>query len=184
MGWTFKKVNGEIKFFKDERMVPVRAQYKVTLQNWAKGRVTKAGEGMEYTNYLKFPMDWDEQDHWAYRCKHGVWYVYRVKMDNKQEVDRKLVGSTGETQYSNEAMLARFRDKMYKVQDEQMLHHSQSWSNKTYTAQVRWSDDYDGQSIIVLMMMKPKMTLDEIKNVILNEGGSVDKDLIIHAKAK
>jgi hypothetical protein len=38
----------------------------------------------------------------------------------------------------------------------------------------------DGKSILALCALKPKMTFAEIKNVIENEGGSVDSMGIIH----
>lgn len=46
--------------------------------------------------------------------------------------------------------------------------------------QLKWSIEFDGKSIIPLMMVKDKMTYAEIVNVIVNEGGSVDENGIIH----
>ena len=43
-----------------------------------------------------------------------------------------------------------------------------------------WSVDYDEKSILVLLALKPKMTYGEILNVIINEGGYVDSEGIIH----
>ena len=45
---------------------------------------------------------------------------------------------------------------------------------------VGWSSEYDGISVLILMLQKPKMSLNEIRNVIENEGGSIDTDGIIH----
>lgn len=45
---------------------------------------------------------------------------------------------------------------------------------------VLWSVDYDGQSIVQLLIAKPKMTYAEITNVIVNEGGVIDEKGIIH----
>lgn len=46
--------------------------------------------------------------------------------------------------------------------------------------QVKWSRDFDGMSIIVLMAYRPKMTVAELRNVITNEGGRIDDQGIIH----
>ena len=43
-----------------------------------------------------------------------------------------------------------------------------------------WSVELDGKSIIVLLACYPKMTFDEIKTIILGEGGFIDVDGIIH----
>lgn len=46
--------------------------------------------------------------------------------------------------------------------------------------QVKWCRELDGKNILALVMLKPQMTYAEIKNVIVNEGGSVDSQGIIH----
>lgn len=46
--------------------------------------------------------------------------------------------------------------------------------------QVKWCREFDGCHIIVIVAGKPKMTYDEILNVILNEGGSIDENGIVH----
>lgn len=43
-----------------------------------------------------------------------------------------------------------------------------------------WSVEFDGKSILLLLAMKPKMSFNDIKLVIENEGGSVDAAGIIH----
>lgn len=47
--------------------------------------------------------------------------------------------------------------------------------------EVMWCKEFDGKSIIPLVASRPKMTMTEIINVIVNEGGSVDENLIVHA---
>ena len=49
---------------------------------------------------------------------------------------------------------------------------------------VKWSVEMDGKNIMALMAVKPKMTFNEVVNVIVNEGGSVDNNGIIHAPTK
>lgn len=51
---------------------------------------------------------------------------------------------------------------------------------KKELVQMKWSIEFDGQHIFFLLKKKPKMTFDEVVNVIINEGGSVDKDGFIH----
>ena len=48
--------------------------------------------------------------------------------------------------------------------------------------QVKWSDDFDGKSIVELMMYKEKMSYADVLNIIKNEGGSVDEQGIIHRR--
>lgn len=43
-----------------------------------------------------------------------------------------------------------------------------------------WSVELDGKSVLALAIVKPEMTFAEIKNVIINEGGYVDSNGIIH----
>lgn len=47
-------------------------------------------------------------------------------------------------------------------------------------ATVNWSIEYDNQSIIVLCLLKPKMSYADIKTIIECEGGYVDDEGIIH----
>lgn len=51
---------------------------------------------------------------------------------------------------------------------------------KKELTQIKWSVEFDGQHIFFLMKEKPKMSYDDIVNVLVNEGGSVDKDGFIH----
>ena len=47
-----------------------------------------------------------------------------------------------------------------------------------------WSVEFDGKSILVLLYIKPKMSFEDIKCIIVNEGGSVDSNGIIHKRVK
>lgn len=174
-------INGEWKFYKDERLVPIRARWATNLRNYAEGKLNKDGTGKEYDKFLHFPLKWYEQDHWAYGKKDGVWYVWRVQMKDGTEVNRKLIASdVGE--YKPEAIRARIKDGMYKVSDEQKLHHSQSWVHKDIELKpVYWSQMFDGKHILALCAYKPKMSYAEIKMVLDNEGAEVDAQGIIHA---
>ena len=54
------------------------------------------------------------------------------------------------------------------------------FTKKDTVIEGRWSVLYDGKSIMELLKLKPKMTFAEIKNVILNEKGTIDACGIIH----
>lgn len=41
-----------------------------------------------------------------------------------------------------------------------------------------WSVEFDGQSVMDLMMTKPKMSYAEVLRIIINEGGYVDNGII------
>ena len=58
------------------------------------------------------------------------------------------------------------------------------WTNKSgaHNMQlVKWSKEFDGKNIMALCIVKPKMTYNEILNIILSEGGTVDEDGTVHA---
>lgn len=172
-------IDEEWKFYKPFRTIPVRSTYAATIQNWQKGRVNKDGTGKEYTNYLRFPQEWYEQDHWAYGCKNGEWYVYRVYMRDGQEFERKIVTSTGSTRMHKDAVLGQILDGTWKVNDADKKESCTKTIHYSDYA-VKFSELFDGKSIIALMAWKPKMTYQEIMMVIENEHGSVDAQGIVH----
>lgn len=43
-----------------------------------------------------------------------------------------------------------------------------------------WSLRFDGQHIMMIMLEKPKMTINEIISIILSEGGRVDENMVVH----
>ena len=48
------------------------------------------------------------------------------------------------------------------------------------TTTINWSVEYDGRSILELLAERPKMSFDEVRNLIINEGGFIDSRAIIH----
>lgn len=173
-------IDGEYKFYKPYRTIPVTRVYKTTIKNWAEGRLNPDGSGKEYKNFLRFEQQWYEQDHWAYGQRNGEWYVFRVKMRDGNEVERKIVTSTGTVQMDKDAILCQILDGIWKVVDSdkksfaaKTIHHSDF--------PVYWSQEFDGKSALAIMIAKPKMTFEMIKTIIENEGGSVDSQMIIHA---
>ena len=43
-----------------------------------------------------------------------------------------------------------------------------------------WSVRFDNQHIMMIMLEKPKMTVNDIITIILSEGGSVDDNMVVH----
>lgn len=43
-----------------------------------------------------------------------------------------------------------------------------------------WSVEFDGKNILALVAVRTDMTFGEIRNVIINEGGIIDNNGIIH----
>lgn len=174
-------IDEEYKFYKPYRTIPVKKQYVQSLQNWAAGRLNADGSGKHYVNYLRFEQKWYEQDHWAYGPKDGEWYVYRVKMKDGREVRRDIITSTGTTRFKPDAILAQILDGTWKVGDaEKTSFAAKTIQHADYP--VYWSKEFDGKSALAIMALKPKMTFAEIKNIIENEGGSIDSQMIVHAK--
>lgn len=64
--------------------------------------------------------------------------------------------------------------------EEYQREHFRPVGERTQIAGVRFSELFDGQSILSLMKVKPKMSYRELMMVIENEHGSVDACGIIH----
>lgn len=47
-----------------------------------------------------------------------------------------------------------------------------------------WSVEFDGKNILAILFAKPKMSYNDVKLIITNEGGSVDSNGIIHKPIK
>ena len=50
--------------------------------------------------------------------------------------------------------------------------------------QIKWSVEFDGKPLMELLKYKHKMSYKDVLNVIVNEGGSVDENGIIHRPVK
>lgn len=186
--WAVTFAQDEWKFYHPVRTIPVTKVYKVNLKNYMEGKVDKkTGKGKKYTKMLSFEWNWDEQDHWAYRHnkKNESWEVYRVYMDkdDRTEIRRELC-EVDEVGYSPEAIRQRIIDRQLRVSQTWDKERTSVIGPRTPIATVYWSKEFDGKSIIALCMVKPKMSMNEIKQVIENEGGWVDEQLIVHATTK
>lgn len=192
----------EYKFYKFEKKIPVSKvqRYAITGENYQKGRVkgvpysaevhlTKKGYvtdkklygplvGKEYkrSTMLTFSIDWHDQDHWAYSPEKGE--VYRVKMDaNGDEVDRTVV-RRNMFGYKPQAILGQILDgEIRNVPNQQ---EGRRIAHDIVNKALPWSVEMDGKNILAILLTHPKMTYEEVVNIIKNEGGSVDKAGIIH----
>ena len=192
----------EYKFYKFEKKIPLKTleRYAVTRENFAKGRakfvptsaevhLSKNGyvtdkklygqiAGVEYTStYMKtFSIDWHDQDHWSYSPSKGE--VYRIKMDaegneiNRTVVKRNMFG------YKPEAILGQILDG--EIRNVPSVTEGRRVAHDIANKALPWSIELDGKSILIALAARPKMTYNEIVNVIKNEGGSVDAAGIIH----
>ena len=171
--WRFYNPIRRIYFKRTER-------YKVNQHNLECGRVRidpKRGViQSEYTVKSKkdFDQEWYEQDHWAWEESTGN--VYRMYMKEGHCVRKALCGKVDKLRHVVQYLIdgdITSRDE-WSSQDKHRHLKKEDWM------QVKWCRDFDGKSIIALCAFKPKMTFAEIKNVIENEGGSVDSQGIIH----
>ena len=130
---------------------------------------------------LEFDWAWDEQNHWCYDDKTG--HVYRWQLENPRIgnvwKEKKLCGSVP-AGTPPEKVLAQILDRDITVNDAYNSQDKHRHLPKEDWKQVKWCREFDGKNILALVIVKPKMTFAEIKNVIINEGGSVDSQGIIH----
>lgn len=188
--WEYHQ--GLWRWYNDERFIPFKKQVKYSINdaNLKSGKVfikkysERSGKKpeliqKEYTKkgMMSHEQQWFEQNHWAYDAKTGD--VYRIKMEDGVEVERKLCGTVlpGTEPYK---VGLRIEDRDITVRDAynpEDRHRHQHWEIQHEN---RWSVEFDGKSILALVILKPKMTYAEIKNIIINEGGSVDAQGIIH----
>lgn len=182
-GFVWEKHDGLWRFFN-----PVRKVFYVNKGRYAvNGKNIKAGKvhmdpklgiiQSEYTTkrVQEFEQAWYEQDHWAWEEKTGN--VYRIRMKEGAQVERKLCGQVSERRHVALYLIdgdITSRDE-YSNQDIHRRLPREDWK------QVKWSKEFDGKNIMALCIVKPKMTFNEIMNVITNEGGTVDPDGTIHA---
>lgn len=179
-----RKAQGLWRFYKGLKYIPMhkKGKYTINAKNVKEGKVfVHKGQlcRKEYSvKSARFvEQEWWETDHWAYNMETGE--VFHVRMQDGQTVNKKLCHHVvpGTKPVS---VLAQILDKDIRPTDE-WTSQEQHRRYKDYTLyQTKWCREYDGKSILELVQKKPKMTFAEIKNVIENEGGSVDGSGIIH----
>ena len=192
MAKIWEKHQGLWRWYSNERFIPFKKKVKYSINDanlkskkvFIKKYSEQSGKKpeliqKEYTKkgMMSHEQQWFEQNHWAYDDRTGD--VYRVKMEDGIEVERKLCGSVppGTEPYK---VGLRIEDRDITVRDAYNSEEKHRHLQKEDWKQVKWCREFDGKSILALVILKPKMTYAEIKNVIVNEGGSVDSQGIIH----
>lgn len=195
MKYTIRRHEGLWRFYHNTRRIPVKQlkKYAINQHNFESGKVfikeysKQSGKSPELIqkewvdkDFLEFEMSWDEQSHWAYDDKTGK--VYRWVLDDQANTWKsKALCGTVAPGTSAQAVLAQLLDGDITVRDEWNSQDKHRVYKDGKLPTVKWCREFDGKSIVALCIVKNKMTYNEIVNVIVNEGGSVDSQGIIHA---
>lgn len=188
--FTIEKRAGLWRFYKDRITLPLRktGKYAINDSNLKNGRVfiKQTGWGKqliqkEYTkaNLYTIEIDYDEQSHWCYDDETGAVYRWQVGEQANTWKKKSLIGYVP-IGTSPKAVLAQILERDITVQQEWNSQDKHRVYKDQQMYQTKWCREFDGKNILALVIAKPKMTYAEIKNVIVNEGGSVDSEGIIH----
>lgn len=160
-------------------------------------RVYKVKDGVTLRGYSS-PLRYPDKLLWViHKESDGSVWLYRPQVVEKNECHTcygrgtKAYNITGKDLY---AVMDECGKDGYCYKDiideerytSESVNHGSGihWTNKSgaHNMQlVKWSKEFDGKNIMALCIVKPKMTFNEIMNVITNEGGTVDPDGTIHA---
>lgn len=188
--FTIEKRAGLWRFYKDSFTLPLKkhGKYAINDSNLKSGRVfiKQTGWGKqliqkEYTkaNPYTIEIDYDEQSHWCYDDETGAVYRWQVGEQANTWKKKSLIGYVP-IGTRPEAVLAQILERDITVQQEWNSQDKHRVYKDQQMYQTKWCREFDGKNILALVIAKPKMTYAEIKNVIVNEGGSVDSEGIIH----
>ena len=157
---TYKSHNGGYVFWNDEMIIKFK---------------TKNGKDAYFKKEIPFE---DAPNYWEYICEDGLWNVYYVKRGSNRRLAQCNIGK-----FSPEAIMYRIHDRDISVNDCRQVeeHHGRQVGERIMPG-VIWSHMFNGKSVIDLMEQWPKMPYTHVKMVIENEGGSIDKEGIIHRK--
>ena len=128
--------------------------------------------------YFRKEISFEEvEKYWEYTCEDGIWKVYY----NIRDKNRRLA-YVDCCKHTPEAIECMIHDKDISVSDCKRIEeaHPRVIGPRTELSPVIWSKEFNGKSVVALLLIKPKMTYNEILNVIQNEKGTVDANGIIH----
>lgn len=127
--------------------------------------------------YIRKEVPFDEApNYWEYICEDGSWNVYYVKRGSNRRLAQCNIGK-----FAPESIIARISDKDISVNDCRKMEEEHGHQvERTPLAGVFWSKEFNGKHVMELMERWPKMPYAHVKMVIENEGGSIDKEGIIH----
>lgn len=120
--------------------------------------------------------------YWEYVKEGEQWNLYYIK----RGVSRRLaVANMGE--FPPMSVLIQIQEREITVADCNRVEEYQREKHCAKGPKVistnNWSVEFDNKSILALLVVKPKMTYQEVLSVITNEGGYVDSEGIIHKGA-
>lgn len=164
MSMQYQFIQGEYKYWNPEIKIP-------TKKTWID---KETGELRRY--YLTKEQDWSEvNSYWAYKKVGDCYELYRrYKNGNSRLVETNM-------HLTPDAVLWRICERFYKVSDcDRAEEHHGVIGPKTSLATIKWSEELDGKSIVILLTRYPKMTYGEIMMVLQNERATVDAQGIIH----
>ena len=157
---TYKSIEHGYVFWQDELLLPMK-------------KLTKEGKRMYFRKTVAFE---DAPNYWEYICEDGMWNVYYVKRGINRRLAQCNIGK-----FAPESIIARLSDKDISVTDCRKVEEEHGRQvDRTPVAGLFWSKEFDGKSVFDLMEQWPKMPYAHVKMVIANEGGSIDKEGIIH----
>lgn len=155
---TYKSVEHGYVFWQDEILLPMK-------------KLSKEGKRMYFRKVIPFE---EAPNYWEYICEDGSWNIYYVKRGVNRQLAQANIGEFGPN-----AIMARLADKDISVNDCRKVEEHHRPVGREIVG-VYWSIEYDGKSVFDLMEEKQKMPFAHIRMVIENEGGSIDKDGVIH----
>lgn len=157
---TYKSTGHGYVFWQDELLLPMK-------------KLTKEGKRMYFRKTIEFE---DAPNYWEYICEDGMWNVYYVKRGVNRRMAQCNIGK-----FSPESILCRIADKDISVTDCRKVEEEHGRQvDRTPVTGLFWSKEFDGKSVFDLMEQWSKMPYAHVKMVIENEGGSIDKEGIIH----
>lgn len=157
---TYKSIEHGYVFWQDELLLPMK-------------KLSKEGKRMYFRKAVAFE---DAPNYWEYICEDGSWNVYYVKRGINRRMAQCNIGK-----FSPESILCRIADKDISVTDCRKVEEEHGRQvDRTPVTGLFWSKEFDGKSVFDLMEQWPKMPYAHVRMVIENEGGSIDKEGIIH----
>lgn len=134
-----------------------------------------------HPNELKFfPRDVDFEEaeaYWEYTSDgDNTWSVYRVRRGK----DRKMIAYNVQKKDVHSIIRLLYEGEITGRDARLYEQKTRAVGERIPIAGVKWSEEWDGRPILLLLGAKPKMSFAEVMNVILNEKGTVDSCGIIH----
>lgn len=114
--------------------------------------------------------------YWSYERNGDKWALYRIynETDTKTKVADQLPELDGTS------IESELHDHFYSIHDAEKLATHRRVLGARIMSTNNWSVEYDNQSIVAVMLLKPNMTYKTLSTVVVNEGGFIDDKGIIH----